>query len=252
MKLLAFRQLFRTESGRYDLVDSTGVDSGANFYINAGQRHLDRMMDNNSSIGRRFIDIVDGDWLVQFQSCRSILEVWCQGTTSGGDVKRLPVEKVESGIEGLLGVDRRTLIENYTALHSDITGGWPLYYTPAQLRLMVDEDGLSGGIGGFMGVLSDGYQTYNGIVLRPPANDNYSIEIVGNFYTMELSNDTDSSFWSDQHPDILLMATQRHLEIMQRNRQGVADWDTAIADEITGIDMDAAKEESADVTEMNG
>lgn len=252
MNLKSFRELFRTESGRFDLVTSAGADSGANFYINAAQRHLDRMMDVNDSIGRRVVDIVSGDYLVTFESCRSILEVWAQGTTSGGDVKRLPLTKVENGIEGLLGVDQRTLTENYTAIHGDIEGGWPLYYTPAQLRLMTDPNGGTGGLGGFMDVLSDGYQTYNGIVLRPPADADYSIEIVGNFYTMTLSEDTDSSFWSDVHPDILLMATQRHLEIMQRNTQGVADWSVAIEAEVTGIDMDAARQESSDITEMNG
>lgn len=250
MNLLAFRQRFRTVTGRYDLVNSDGSDNGANFFINAGQRHLDRLMDNSNSIGRRFIDISAGDTLVTFEDSRSILEVWCLGPDSSGDYKRTPLTKQLS--KELKGIDRRTLIENYVNLFSDITQSRPIHYAPAQLRLKTASNGTTGGIGGFMDVLADGHQTYNGVVLMPPSNGDYSIEVVGNFYSMELSSDTDSSFWSDRHPETLIMSTMRMIEVMHRNSEGVKDWDRAIEAVITGIDMDAAAEESADITEMEG
>jgi len=252
MNLLALRTLIRKETGRYDLVTAAFADNGIDFHINAGQRYLDRLMDNSNSIGRRIIDVTAGNFLVTFEDVRSILEVWCSGQNASGDYKRLPIEKVELTANGLLGIDKRTLVENYTSIIGDIESGWPLYYSPADLRLQTDRNGSTGGIGGFMDVLSDGFQTYNGIVLRPPVDKSYSIEIVGNFYSMTLTDDDDSTFWSDRHPDILLMAVNRQLEIMQRNRAGVEDWTAAIKDAVSGIDMDAAKQESADISEMNG
>lgn len=234
------------------MINSDFSDNGANFHINAGQRYLDRLMDNDKSIGRRFVDVVAGDYIVTFEECRSILEVWFQGVDSSGDVKRMPLNRVEQGIEGLLGIDRRTAREHYTAMHGDLDNGWPLYWTPAQLRLQTDRDGTTGGLGGFADVLADGFQTYNGIVFRPPTDVSGSVEIIGNFYVMQLNEDVDSSFWSDVHPDVLLMATLRSFEISQRNRAGVEDWTAAIASVVEGIDMDAAREESADTTEMNG
>ena len=49
MNLLQIRQKFRTLSGRHDLVESDGSDNGADFYINAGQRHLDRLDETQKS-----------------------------------------------------------------------------------------------------------------------------------------------------------------------------------------------------------
>ena len=242
MNLLAFRTLFRTQTGRFDLVNSDGSDNGADFYINAGQKYLDRIADIPQAIGRRFIDVSAGDWLVKFTNSRSILEVWCVGADDDGSTTRLPLTKVKN--EVLRGVDRKTLETAYVELASSLDQDRPVYYAPAQLRLVTD-DGTTGGLGGMMDVMSDGYQTYNGIVLMPPSDGAYSIEIVGNFYSDVLSSDTDHSFWSDVHPNILIMATMRQLEIMHRNREGRRDWEEAIMSEVVGIDMDGVAEDLA-------
>jgi len=250
MNLLEFRQLFRTLTGRYDLVNEDGSDNGANFFINAGQKYLDRAADIPQSIGRVFKDVVAGQFLVMFQSSRSILEVWCTGPNDDGDIVRLPLRKYP--MNELRGVDPRTLEQYYTNMFSDMDQDRPTYYSPAMLRLQVDSTGGTGGIGGFMDVLAEGHQSYNGIVFLPPADDEYVIEVVGNFYSLEMSSDTDHTYWTDVQPNILIHATMREVEIMHRNREGVADWTSAVQEGVVGIDMDGVAESSVDATEMEG
>ncbi len=250
MNLLELRQQFRATTGRYDLVNADGSDNGLNFHISAAQKYLDRKMDNNNSIGRVFKDISSGEWLVKFEDCRSVLEVWCIGPDGEGNKVRLPL--TQSTLFDLRGIDEKTLTHAYTAMTSDVDSGRPQNYAVAQLRLQVDSDGTTGGIGSFMDVLADGHQTFNGVVFLPPADGDYVIEVVGNFYNMSLSADTDSSFWSGQHPDVLIMAIMRQLEIFNRNTAGVKDWEASIDTAVIGIDMDAAKEESSNVTQMEG
>ena len=69
-------------------------------------------------------------------------------------------------------------------------------------------------------------------------------------YTEELSNDTDKSYWSEVHPEVLIMATMRQIEVFNRNTQGVKDWDNAIEVATFGIGKDLVEEEIAEVTQI--
>jgi hypothetical protein len=252
MNLLAFREFFRKTSGRYDLVNSSFVDTGSDFYINAGQKYLDRLVDIPQAIGRVFREVSSGDYLVTFQDSRSILEVWCIGAKSSTDsaTVRLPLTKYS--MQDLRGVDKQTLDSNYVELFGDIDSDRPTYYAPAQLRMVGGTTDDPEGTGGLMDVLPDNHQTYNGVLFMPPSDGDYTIEVVGNFYSMTLAEDTDSTFWSDVHPNILYMAAMMQTEIMHRNTEGVKDWKASIDDQVIGIDMDGVNEEVADVEEMDG
>jgi len=52
------------------------------------------------------------------------------------------------------------------------------------------------------------------------------------------------------HPDVLIMAAMRHVEIVNRNTQGVRDWDGSIAAAVIGIGKDLVEEEIAEVTQI--
>jgi hypothetical protein len=60
------------------------------------------------------------------------------------------------------------------------------------------------------------------------------------------------SFWSEVHPNILLKASLKQLEMFYRNTEGVKDWDNALKDDIIPMDMDAAEEEAAGISQMGG
>ena len=72
MTLLELRTQFRTESGRHDLVTDAFADSGADFYINAGQRYMDRLVNTPKSIVRVFRELAVGAYYVIFPYCRAM------------------------------------------------------------------------------------------------------------------------------------------------------------------------------------
>jgi hypothetical protein len=78
MTLLEVRKKLVELSGKYDLVIDTvdWVDNGANFYINAGQRWLDRKLDDKYTVQRKFATVASGNVGVTFDWCRTILQVW--------------------------------------------------------------------------------------------------------------------------------------------------------------------------------
>jgi len=61
MNLLQIRQKLRIESGRFDLVNSDGSDSGADFFINEGSRYLDRLETIGKSVGYNYSNLPIGE-----------------------------------------------------------------------------------------------------------------------------------------------------------------------------------------------
>jgi hypothetical protein len=60
------------------------------------------------------------------------------------------------------------------------------------------------------------------------------------------------SFWSEVYPSILLKAALYELEAFYRNSEGAKDWDNALRVDISGLDMDAADQESAEINQIGG
>ena len=240
MDLLQTRQQFRAISGRFDLVNEDGSDNGANFYINAGQRHLDRLDTNQKSFGvcYRFCEI--GFHAVQFPYCRAIKEVWAATITARWQLEKKNLADLIAGY--------------FTKLPSAIDKGASAYYAPTITRAVPETFNSASDMfeaySGYVDVISANHFAYNCVLIAPPTNEKLLIEIKGLFYTDELVNDEDKSYWSEVHPDILIMATMRHLEIINRNTQGVNDWSASIATEITNIGKDLVEEEIAEITQI--
>lgn len=242
MNLLQLRQQFRTTSGRFDLVNEDGSNIGANFYINAGQRHLDRLIEVQKSWGICYRFCNPNVYSIQFPYCRAIKEVWAATTTA-----RWKLEKR----------DLQELISNYfNKLPSGIDSGTPLYYSPTITRTVPETSKIPSSefesFVGYVDVISANHYAYNSVLISPPPNEKIAVEVKGLFYTGELTLDEDKSYWSEVHPDILIMAAMRHLEIVNRNTQGVNDWSNAILTEISGIGKDFIEEEIADINQIEG
>lgn len=241
MDLLEIRQQFCRLSGRYDLATKTVVDfdtdNGADFYINAGQRFLDRAGFAPKAIGRRFEEVAAGAWYFTLQYCRAITEVWVNNSE-----KRTRLEKI----------DFTRLKEYYSDLISETDQGAPLYYAPALLRSTLSTDVNNLGSFLFNYTSDDDDGTFNGIVFAPPPDEAYVIEIVGNFYSDELSANTDKSYWSAQNPETLIKAGLYQLEVFYRNTAGANDWLAAIRLDIDSLEKDAVEEEVAELEELEG
>lgn len=242
MNLLQIRTQFIKLSGRYDLVvDATDyVDNGANFYINAGQNYLDRYSFNKKAEARVFSILAINGYYVNITRARAVKRVWASTTS----------EKTE-----LIKIDLVGLKNYYTKPPSELDRGTPLYYTPSILRNVPDNGSIV--IDSFGGVVTDSiastsHYIYHGLLIYPPADEAYEIETHGLFYSDELVDDTDESWWSVVHPLVLIMAGLRALEVTYRNTQGVKDWELAISMEVVGLDKDSVEEDIAAVGEMEG
>lgn len=240
MNLGEVRTKFRALSGRHDLVTALGADNGADFFINAGGRYLDRMAETQKSWASCFRFAEISQFAAHIPYCRAIKEVWAATTTSRWQLEKKSLQDLIAGY--------------LTALPTSRELGTPLYYAPALTR-HITEGVTSEDFEGFVGwidVSAGNAHEWNSILLNVPVSEKTMLDVRGLFYSPELSEDTDENYWSAVHPNILIMAAMREAEVFNRNTQGVNDWNNAIAAEIQQLDMDLVEELIAEVSEMEG
>ncbi len=237
MDLLEIRTEFVKQSGRYDLViDTTSyADNGADYFINSGQDYLDRQgVVVPESEGRIIKTIFPDDYYIEFQErCRVIKDVWANNATD-----RVHLEKV----------DWDELRDLYDSPIADISTGAPLYYTLAKLREIDVADKDSIGI--FINYTKSSSYDYRGILILPPVDEAFDIEIFGKFYQKKLTLDADENFWSIETPSTLITAALRQVEISYRNIKARGEWEEIIRKDLIDIDMDIVEEKMTDIEEM--
>ena len=240
MNLLQLRTKFRQVSGRADLVNVDFTDNGADFYINEGRKFLDRLIETQKTIASCFRFVPIDGFSAQFPHCRAIKEVWATSTSA-----RWRLEKMNLS----------DLIADYlTGLPSSRTAGLPLYYAPATTRYIPEDAGADDfeAFIGFVDIPEGNAHEYNSVLLNVPVEEKLSLEIKGLYYSMELVEETDENYWSVVHPLLLITATMRYLEVINRNTQGVNDWTASITTEMNQIGFDLVEELIADADEMEG
>lgn len=251
MEYYLLRKKFCELSGRYDLINADLTDNGADFYINAGQTHLDRLQ-NTGTMQAKSVQLVSaGTIKVYCAGLRAVHRVWI-GTTS-------------IGLTELLKVDLAWLKEEYAEQLSSIDQGQPYYYAPAVFRPFPDSS-TTVSLSGYYdiddlilhGTVPNHY-TYSGIVIMPPPDGSYYVSILGTFYSPTLSATLSGatwtqtkSFWSEVHPDILITAALYKLETFYRNTEGAKDWKNALMIDIGDLDKDAADQESTQINQIGG
>lgn len=240
MNLLQIRQLFREISGRYDLVNEDGSDNGADFYINEGRKFLDRLDETQKSWGTYFFWLRPGLWGVQISHCRAIKEVWASTTEARWQLEKKRLQDM--------------MAEYLNKTPSNRDSGIPLYYSPVVTRFIVEDSKASQleSFVGYVDIPSGNAHAYNALVVAPPSNTLTSLEVVGLFYSHPLLKDEDENYWTVMHPNLLIMAAMRQLEIVNRNTQGVNDWSAAIMAEVTQLGFDLVEEMIAEVDTMEG
>lgn len=240
MNLLQMRTKFRQLSGRFDLVNEDFSDNGADFFINAGSKYLDRKNETPKSWAScfRFADI--GAYSVSIPFCRAIKEVWAHTTSARWQLEKKTLQYLTD--------------EYLSALPSERSVGTPLYYSPCIVR-HVPEDAEAGEIeafAGFTDVLAGEFLEYNAILLNVPVEEKTGLDVRGLYYSKELIADTDENYWSSQHPGLLYMAAMRQIEVVNRNREGVRDWNESIGEEMTDLGFDLIEELIAEIDQMEG
>lgn len=236
MNLSEIRTKFIQQSGRYDLANSDGSDNGADFYINAGQKYLDRIVERHDDVARAFMLVEPGQYLATFSNCRAIYDV---------------AMYVDGNFTWLTEKDIYELRRIYSKPFSLVSQGTPNYYSPAHIRPSSYDPERMDGIAEYIDIPST-WKSINSVILMPTPDKQYHVEVWGKFYSQPLVADSDSSLWSENFGYILIMAAQRTLEMFYRNSQGVNDWTAAIQSEVLGIEKDYIEELHHDDNQMEG
>lgn len=235
------RTLFAKRSGRYDLVVNTTdwADNGADAYIQAGSKMLDRRGETEFSKAKHYEDAAADTWYKVFQECRAILDVW----VSNDEFRKK-----------LLLRDADTFRAYYNQPAGDIDSGVPTYYTPALLR--THPQGNTIYLEKFVDTTySEGSKydyEYNGVMWMPPTDEAIIVEVQGLWYSKTLALDADKNYWSVNHPEALLMAASYKLEVSYRNTEGAKDWLAAIDLQLSDLDKDLVEQQASGVTQMKG
>jgi len=254
MSLIAVREKFALLSGRHDFVtDFAGGtytladNSLADWFINSGQKLLDRKASFAKAYSWYKKDVSAGDYKLNFRYCVAVKEVWAK--TADEDRYEL-TKKPYSWIRN-----------RYGETYSDIQQGDPGCYAPIVVSLSPDQIALTSAdyTDEFTYdeeeiLFSDtaDHFLYTGILFMPPSDEDRTISIKGRFWSPPLSSDTDKSYWTEVHDDILIAASLYQLEKFYRNREGMRDYMSTILDDINDLDKDVVEEEAAKADQMEG
>ena len=262
MTLVLARQHLVELSGRYDLVvdNINWADNGADFFIRSGQRWLDRNSAIYQSGAKYFKTLAQGAWYDLIPDCRAIQEVWISNPSGSkwklqrrdyGDI--LYEVSITSGQATDPLVPLTIYQGNSLVDPGGISAGAPINYTPVVLRTVPDSGGIAT-IDQFGPVNYTGNNQYDvdGVIFLPPVNVGHVLEVHGLFYQPKLVNDGDRNFWTEKEEFTLILAACRAIEVSLRNQQGVADWESAIASELRGMEFDLVDEESSETHSMRG
>ena len=195
MNLLEIRTQVAKASGRYDLIIAdTYANAGIDFYINAGQRWLN----NKSAIPRAFahlsgiLELSDYVYKIanKFKELSSVI------VNGIGDIDRALTYKTLPELQSLYDTDTKPLYYTYATQRTLATATTKTLAEFVNLKWLIDEDD---------------YNDYSGIIITPSPQIDYTITVAGRFFPTELSDDTDTNFWSEEYPELLILSALRSL-----------------------------------------
>lgn len=200
-------------SGRYDLVvdavNGDYTDNGlGNWYLNSAQQRLDNLLQYNKSTAWLYKELAANTSMITFQQCRHVRNVYEQTNDSDQDRTMLSWSTLQVGL------------------------------APEQKAETAETLDWTKNI-----VFGDHY-VYQSIYLEPSESARL-IAIEADWYSRHLTNDTDKSFWTVQHPQLLVRAAQREMEVDMRNTQGVNDIDAPLLAAVQDIYKNLCAEEQA-------
>jgi hypothetical protein len=249
MSLLTVRRDFAKLSGRHDLVTNFAggvyTDNGADFFLDGGQRMLDRKAGFLRSYAWYKKDVAIGTYKLIFQKSAVIKEVWAKCSSEA----RYQLDKK----------DLEWMREEYGDDYSSLDKATPLYYSPLVINLAPTQSGLTGTTytteftrdAEELSLPTDDYAAYSGILFMPPVDEAYTISVLGRFESKTLTEDV-KTWWTEVHPDILVLAGLWSLERFYRNSEGQRDYMLAIQDAVNDLDKDLVEQEVQDIDEMEG
>ena len=239
MNLREIRKQFVHASGRFDLRNDDGTDNGADFYLQAGQKHLENLVHYDKAKASHYVQLngLSGVVLPQVRTVETVL--------------------AKTLTESARPLTRMSLAQALTLVDACSTSEIPSYYL--LIRSRGNAESLFFGIEMLSAVsaadVSDGTRFDSHALIVFPALQTTQVvqlEVIGLTRESLLHDDTDENFWSLQWPSLLVYAGLRELEVLYRNTAGVRDWDVAIQGTLTALEFDAVQDESDQITKILG
>jgi hypothetical protein len=235
--------MFIELSGRTDLAPGTDVVPNCDFFINAGQRFLDRLLFSGRSEASYFVNLSASQMFVPVPGCRAVKDVWVYDSSS-----RTRLQEITSG----------DLLTNFTEPKASMEKGKPAYYAIVNLKAWpaaftigdLTQQWVADLI--INGDLQAGYLTAIAIVPPVDSGSAYTLEVDGVFKSDNLTSPAAVSFWTELYPEILLKACFYELEVFNRNSEGMKDWKSAIDVDMFGLVCDYIEEEIRNIEKIGG
>lgn len=238
MSLADVRAIFRTASGRFDLVDNSNGDTGSDKLINAGQRWLDTLQYSPKSFSWNLVTLSMGNSVVEIPLARAIKNVFVDVDSSRVELKKVKLKDI---------------LDTYPSLTTD-GRGTPIYFSSEVVGLGgSQEDFLSTDVSGFSdsgSILFGDHYSKMGITVAPVPDKDYKLRVLGLFFSRILVDDVDESFWTRNFPELLAWAACYQLEVLYRNTEGAKDWLGAINTQLRGVDFDQVEDSLVDDPQM--
>ncbi|KKM64227.1 hypothetical protein LCGC14_1503490 [marine sediment metagenome] len=93
---------------------------------------------------------------------------------------------------------------------------------------------------------------FDSIALGPVPDSTYTLEVIGRFYEPRVIGDWDSTYWTEEEPNLLVWAAAYIMEITYRNSEGADDWEAKIDKFLGDIERDKVAEEVVGINKMKG
>ncbi len=242
MNLLELKKQLLDISGRTDLIDSdTLADTGIGRYIAAGIKWLDGKFYGKQGDAIFTQRIFKGSYIVRIPPCRVIQSVW-----TGDTEKRTK----------LIRRDLDTLLQEFPQPWRETNLSFPSYFSPITSRQMPDQRNIRADVALYSAnqfALSSGDAVFlDRIIILPPPEVDFDIQVHGKFKSNRLIEATDSNWWTLHHMDTLVNSVMRQIEITHRNTQGVNDWDAVLISDLITLDQDYTEETFYEIDNMEG
>ena len=161
-----------------DEVCSDANSSGADWYITMGQSYLEDGLDAPEILAKvKSYDLAAGESTLYVDRGKAITEIRIRDPLTEGSETLVVAKQLP------------TLREAYAAPFSAITAGLPLYWA-------------------YTGEKDSEYPAKPEIVLLPPADIDYTVDVLGEFSSGELRVSSDTSVWTEKHPHLLVAAAK--------------------------------------------
>lgn len=230
MNLQQIRRQFVETSGRYDLVSEDGTDNGANFFINAGVRFLERQGDfETGQIYTTNIALAANANSFIVQNCWDVLSVGMR--VDNNSIVYLTRMMSAYTFKNMFG----------TCIHIEGCAPYTFFTEPVReigLATKAAKD-ISLSVELFTSTEASYKDTISGtkISLTPVPTQSLNLVVKGHFTTPPLTQDSDTNIWSDDYPDLLLKASLYELEVFYRNSEGAKDWLEAVQIDMRSIEQ---------------